>query len=160
MSALPAQDTDSNKERSGVDDGWAATSAAIKGRQEVRKLCLRAFPALQEEASWVELLLFVSAHREQHESAKRERITPLAKLKLTAVCRKTHGVAADFDGGWAGGTCADSGQNGGSAGGTCADSGPNQKVRRDVAHNTRGQRKTRAWVQHFVWLTTADVPAV
>ena len=76
MSALPAQDTDSNKERSGVDDGWAATSAAIKGRQEVRKLCLRAFPALQEEASWVELLLFVSAHRGQLEGAeKRARYT-------------------------------------------------------------------------------------
>ena len=71
MSAVPAQHTDSNKERTGVDDGWAATSAAIEGRREVRTLCSRAFPALQEKASWVQLLLFVSAHREQHESAEK-----------------------------------------------------------------------------------------
>ena len=71
MSAVPAQHTDSNKERTGVDDGWAATSAAIEGRQEVRKLCSRAFPALQEKASWVVLLPSVSAHSGQLESAEK-----------------------------------------------------------------------------------------
>ena len=146
MSAVPAQHTDSNKERTGVEDGWAATSATIKGRREVRKLCSRAFPALQEKASWVELLLFCLRTVDSLKAQKRVRVTPLSKLNLTAVSRKTHGVAADFDGG--------------SAGDTCAFSGPSQKVRRDVAHNTRRQRETRAWVQHFVWLPTADVPDV
>ena len=37
----------------------------------MRKLCSRAFPALQAKASWVELLLFVSAHRGQLESAEK-----------------------------------------------------------------------------------------
>ena len=35
-------------------------------------LCSRAFPELQEKASWVELLLFVSAHRGQLEIAEKK----------------------------------------------------------------------------------------
>ena len=112
----------------------------------MRKLCSRAFPALQEKASWAELLLFVSPHRGQLKIAEKGARYTSFKTKSHSLLQETHGAGADFDGR--------------SAGGTCAFSGPSQKVRRDVAHNTRRQRKTRAWVEHFVWLTTADVPDV